>query len=87
MFGSIAVAGLNIVTSEPLDRRSTIIVAVSLAMGLGVVYSPEIFDDKLPVIKNVFSSGISTGGLTAMLLSLFLPKTLAPTAEQIAASK
>ncbi|WP_404786613.1 uracil-xanthine permease family protein [Altericista sp. CCNU0014] len=87
MFGSIAVAGLNIVTSEPLDRRSTIIVAVSLAMGLGVVYSPEIFDDKLPVIKNVFSSGISTGGLTAILLSLFLPRNLAPTAEQIAASE
>lgn len=79
MFGSIAVAGLNIVTSEPLSRRSTIIVAVSLAMGLGVVYSPEIFADKAPIIKNVFSSGISTGGLTAILLSWLLPRETSAT--------
>ena len=37
MFGSIAVAGLNIVASTGLDRRSSVIVAVSLALGLGVV--------------------------------------------------
>lgn len=81
MFGSIAVAGLNIVTSTPLDRRSTIIVAVSLAMGLGVVYSPEIFADKAPIIKNVFGSGISTGGLTAILLSWLLPRSAADAEE------
>jgi len=73
MFGSIAVAGLNIVTSQKLDRRSMIIVAVSLAMGLGVLYVPEIFADKPPIIKNLFGSSISTGGLTALLLSWLLP--------------
>ncbi|MGC1395769.1 MAG: nucleobase:cation symporter-2 family protein [Coleofasciculaceae cyanobacterium] len=73
MFGSIAVAGLNIVTSVKLDRRSTIIVAVSLAMGLGVIYAPEIFANKPPIIKNLFGSSISTGGLTAILLSWLLP--------------
>ncbi|WP_017296643.1 uracil-xanthine permease family protein [Nodosilinea nodulosa] len=73
MFGSIAVAGLNIVASTGLDRRSAVIVAVSLALGLGVVYSPDIFADKPALIKNVFSSGISTGGLTAILLNILLP--------------
>ncbi|MGB3138759.1 MAG: nucleobase:cation symporter-2 family protein [Nodosilinea sp.] len=73
MFGSIAVAGLNIVASTGLDRRSAVIVAVSLALGLGVVYSPDIFADKPALIKNVFSSGISTGGLTAILLNIILP--------------
>ncbi|MBE9136147.1 purine permease [Nodosilinea sp. LEGE 07088] len=73
MFGSIAVAGLNIVASTGLDRRSSLIVAVSLALGLGVVYSPDIFADKPALIKNVFSSGISTGGLTAILLNIILP--------------
>ncbi|MEO1067580.1 MAG: nucleobase:cation symporter-2 family protein [Cyanobacteria bacterium J06638_6] len=73
MFGSIAVAGLNIVASTGLDRRSALIVAVSLALGLGVVYSPDIFADKPALIKNVFSSGISTGGLTAILLNIILP--------------
>lgn len=73
MFGSIAVAGLNIVASNHLDRRSMIIVAVSLAMGLGVVFVPEIFSDKPALIKNLFGSSISTGGLTAILLSWLLP--------------
>jgi xanthine permease XanP len=73
MFGSIAVAGLNIVASTGLDRRSIVIVAVSLALGLGVVYSPEILDDKPLLVKNVFSSGISTGGLAAILLNIVLP--------------
>jgi xanthine permease XanP len=73
MFGSIAVAGLNIVASTGLDRRSIIIVAVSLALGLSVVYTPEVLADKPAIIKNVFSSGISTGGLTAILLNVILP--------------
>jgi len=73
MFGSIAVAGLNIVASTGLDRRTSVVVAVSLALGLGVVYAPEILNDKPALIKNVFSSGISTGGLTAILLNIILP--------------
>ncbi len=76
MFGTIAVAGLNIVASANLDRRSMIIVAVSLAMGLGVIYAPEILADKPAIIKNVFGSSISTGGLTAILLSWLLPQDL-----------
>lgn len=73
LFGSIAVAGLNIVSSSQLDRRSITIVAASLAMGLGVVYAPEIFNDKPAMIQNLFSSSIATGGLTAILLSWLLP--------------
>jgi xanthine permease XanP len=85
MFGSIAVAGLNIVSSAGLDRRSMIIVAVSLAMGLGVVYAPEIFADKPPVLKNLFGSSISTGGLTAILLSWLLPHSHSPQPAKIEA--
>ncbi|TVQ09409.1 MAG: purine permease [Leptolyngbya sp. DLM2.Bin27] len=73
MFGSIAVAGLNIVASTGLDRRSIVVVAVSLSLGLGVVYLPEILADKPVLIRNVFSSGISTGGIAAILLNLILP--------------
>lgn len=83
MFGSIAVAGLKIVSSVELDRRSSIIIAVSLAMGLGVLYAPEIFTDKPAVIKNLFGSSISTGGLTAILLSWLLPDNLG-TAKTVA---
>lgn len=76
MFGAIAVAGINIVASTHIDRRSLIIIAVSLALGLGVVYVPELMTDKPALLKNVFSSGISTGGLTAVLLNWLLPHTL-----------
>jgi xanthine permease XanP len=75
MFGSIAVAGINIISSVPMDRRSLIIVAVSLALGLGVAFVPDLFDTQPPLIKNIFSSGISTGGLSAILLNAFLPRS------------
>jgi xanthine permease XanP len=74
MFGSIAVAGVRIIASENLDRRSTIIIAVSLALGLGVVFVPELFTNQPAIIKNMFSSATSTGGLTAILLSWLLPQ-------------
>lgn len=74
MFGAIAVAGINIVSSAPLNRRSLIIVAVSLALGLGVVYVPDLMADKPPLLKNIFSSGISTGGLCAIVLNWLLPR-------------
>ena len=64
---------MNIISSVELDRRALTIVAVSLALGLGVVYVPEIFDNKPALIKNIFSSATSTGGLTALLLNWLLP--------------
>lgn len=76
MFGAIAVAGINIVASTEIDRRSLIIIAVSLALGLGVVYVPELMAGKPALVSNVFSSGISTGGLTAILLNWLLPRTM-----------
>lgn len=76
MFGSIAVAGINIVASTHIDRRSLIIIAVSLALGLGVVYVPDLMADKPALLRNIFSSGISTGGITAILLNWLLPRNM-----------
>lgn len=73
MFGSIVVAGINILSSVELDRCAMVIVGTSLAMGLGVTYTPEIVDALPLAIKNVLSSGISAGGLTAILLNWLLP--------------
>jgi xanthine permease XanP len=75
MFGSIAVAGINIISSVEMDRRSLMIVVVSLALGMGVAFVPDLFDNLPPIFKNLFSSGISTGGLAAILLNAFLPRT------------
>jgi len=73
MFGTVAAAGIRIIASQPIDRRAMIILAVSLAMGLGVTFAPEVLDNFHPTIKNIFQSGIATGGIFAIVLNVILP--------------
>ena len=74
MFGTVAAAGIKILASQKIDNRSTLIIAVSLGLGLGVTMVPEVLKHFAPAeIKNVFASGITTGGLAAILLNLLLP--------------
>ena len=46
--------------------------AVSLSLGLGVELMPDILGAAPHVIRGIFSSGITTGGLTAILANLFI---------------
>ena len=73
MFGTVAVAGIKILSMVNLTKRNSIILAVAFSMGLGVTFVPEILDASPDLIKSVFSSGISTGGLTALILNMVLP--------------
>ncbi|MGK7943595.1 MAG: uracil-xanthine permease family protein [Microcystaceae cyanobacterium] len=73
MFGTVAVAGLNILRNVEMDSRSTIIVAISLAIGLGVTFAPDSLAKMPQIIKDVFSSGIAAGAITALLLNLIMP--------------
>lgn len=74
MFGTVAVAGIRILATQNLGPREILIIAVSLGIGLGVTMVPDILKNIAPPeIKNVFSSGITAGGLTAILLSIILP--------------
>lgn len=76
MFGTVATAGIKILASQKIDNRSTLIIAVSLGLGLGVTMVPEVLKNFAPAeIKNVFSSGITTGGLAAIILNLVLPQS------------
>ena len=74
MFGTIAAAGVRIISREVLDRRALMILAVSLAMGLGVAQVPEVLQHLPELLKSVLSFGVATGGITAMLLNLLLPR-------------
>lgn len=73
MFGSVAAAGLKIISSIEIGRRETIILATSLGLGLGVTFAPDFLTGLPPLAKNIFGSGISTGGICALVLNILLP--------------
>jgi xanthine permease XanP len=73
MFGAVAAAGINILASVPLDRRALLIIAVSLALGLGVTQVPEFLAHLPQGLRSVLESGVATGGICAALMNWFLP--------------
>ena len=75
MFGAVAASGINILSGIHLDRRALLIIAISLALGLGVAQVPQILEHLPELFRNIFSSGVATGGITALLLNIILPET------------
>ncbi len=81
MFGAVAASGINILAGIELDRRALLIIAVSLALGLGVSQVPEFLAHMPAALRNVLESGVATGGICALVLNWFLPESTAK-AEQ-----
>ncbi|EGC00068.1 xanthine permease XanP [Pseudomonas sp. TJI-51] len=75
MFGAVAASGINILASTRLDRRALLIIAVSLALGLGVAQVPEFLAHMPAAVRNVLESGVATGGICALVLNWFLPES------------
>lgn len=81
MFATVAVAGISIATGEHLTPRKEKILAVSLALGLGVAMVPEA-TLQLAAVDNPFlrsfgvlaQSGLAIGTLTAVALNRMLPE-------------
>ncbi|MDH0095143.1 purine permease [Ectopseudomonas hydrolytica] len=73
MFGTVAAAGIRILAQAPLDRRSLLIMATSFGIGLGVSSQPELLSQMPTLVQNLFGSAITSGGLTAILMTLLLP--------------
>jgi xanthine permease XanP len=76
MFGTVAASGIRIIASSIIDRRGVLIMAISLGLGLGVAFRPEILGIFPQIIKQIFGSAITTGGLTAIFLNIVLPQSL-----------
>ena len=66
--------GINILAGIRLDRRALLIIAVSLALGLGVSQVPEILSHLPHAVKSVLESGVATGGICALVMNWFLPE-------------
>ena len=76
MFGTVAAAGVNIIASMGrLGRREILIIAVSLGIGLGLAFVPEVLSHTPKAIQQIFGSAITSGGLSALILNLVLPKS------------
>jgi xanthine permease XanP len=73
MFGTVAVAGIRILTGVRMNRRSSIIIAVSIGLGLGVTFVPDILRSLPELLRHTLSSGIATGGMCALFLNTVLP--------------
>ncbi len=67
MFGTVAAAGVRIIASTKLDRKAVLVLAISFSMGMSVELVPDILSQTPSVVRSIFSSGITTGGITAMI--------------------
>ena len=72
MFGTVASSGIRIIASQNIDRKATLVMALSFSLGLSVELVPEILNNMPEIIKNIFSSGITTGGVTAILANILI---------------
>ena len=72
MFGTVAATGVRIVASQEMDRRAVLVLATSLAFGMGVELMPDILRNMPDSVRTIFSSGITTGGLTAIIANAVL---------------
>lgn len=72
MFGTVASAGVKIIASQHIDRKATLVIAISLSLGLGVELYPDIMAQLPQTIRDIFSSGITTGGLAAIVSNMLI---------------
>ncbi|NDV59361.1 nucleobase:cation symporter-2 family protein [Bacteroides sp. 519] len=70
MFGTVAASGIRIIASQNIDRKAILVLAVSFACGLGVELVPDILSRMPDTISRIFSSGITTGGVVAIIANV-----------------
>ncbi len=73
MFGMVAAAGMNMLTEVNMNRRNMIIIAVSLAAGLGLNLVPTAVQYLPGVVKTLMTSAVAPTAIIAILLNLILP--------------
>lgn len=86
MFATVTVAGIDIVTRDGFEPREQRILAVALALGLGVTLTPQVThgltassDSLLRSLGTLAESGLAVGALAAVFLNRVLPRDLEST--------
>ncbi|NUC71881.1 purine permease [Haloterrigena sp. SYSU A558-1] len=79
MAGMVAASGFRlIVTHVELDRRNTVIVAVSLGLGLGIATTPEALAGLPSRAELFFGQPVIATALSALALNTFVPGDSSP---------
>lgn len=75
MFGAIMGSGISQIREMPeFGQREIMILAISIALGMGFGMHPEGSLDKLPAfLAVILKSGVAVGGITAIILHKVLP--------------
>ncbi len=72
MFGLVAAQGIKTLATVKIGDRELLIISIAFALGIGVTVRPELLSHLPSALQMVFSSGISTGTLAALVLNLVL---------------
>lgn len=75
MFGTVAAAGIRTLSNIELTERNLLIIAISMGLGLGVTFRPDVIQNLPEAIRMIFSSGISTGTIAALILNAVLKES------------
>ena len=73
MFGMVASAGMNLLSSVPMNRRNMAIIAISLAFGLGLNLVPMAVQYLPGTLKVLATSAVAPTALAAVILNQILP--------------
>jgi NCS2 family nucleobase:cation symporter-2 len=74
MFGMVAAAGMNMLSTVNMNRRNMIIISVSLAVGLGLNLVPSAVQYLPGIWKTLATSAVAPTALLAVILNLVLPE-------------
>ena len=72
MFGTGAAAGVRIISTQKMNRKAVLVMALSFSFGLSVELVPDILSKFPQEISTLFSSGITTGGIVAILSNILI---------------
>ena len=75
MFGMVAAAGVSMLAQVDWNRRSLMIFAVSLSVGLGLQLEPSALQHLSGTTKALMTFGLLPAAVLAIVLNLLLPKT------------
>ena len=75
VFASIAMTGMKLITTEPMDFRNTTVVGLAVAVGMGVTQASASLAQFPDWVTTIFGkSPVVLATITAVFLNLVLPK-------------